>query len=106
MYKQFILSVCRLVQCQPLFMVSTSVFTLWRKCSKFVGLSLVFALSACSSNQVDHTKTAECSQLNGRIVQPPVAQQLPGSSNFLNQYQQQNYQEAARVHAKKAKCID
>ncbi|NOL49140.1 hypothetical protein [Pelistega europaea] len=73
---------------------------------KWLGLLLVSILSACSAGPVDHTKTAECSQLTGRIIQPPAAQQAPGSNNFLNQYQQLNRQEAARAHARKVKCIE
>lgn len=72
---------------------------------KFIALAAVL-LTACSSGPVDQTKTAECSQLMGKIIQPPAAFQPPGSNNFLNQYHQVNRQEAARAHARKVHCID
>lgn len=72
----------------------------------FMTLPVLAMLVACSAGPVDETKTAECSQLMGRIIQPPAAQQPPGSSNFLNQYQQVNRQESYRAHARKAGCLE
>jgi hypothetical protein len=67
-------------------------------------LSLLGLLSACSTGPVDDNKTAECSQIMGRVIQAPAAQQTT-RGNFLTQYRQQMNEEAARTHARKAGCL-
>lgn len=71
---------------------------------KIVALSALCLLSACSSAPVDDNKTAECSQIMGRVIQAPAAQQMT-KGNFLTQYRQQMNEESARAHARKAGCL-
>ncbi|MDY3331974.1 MAG: hypothetical protein SOX43_08490 [Pelistega sp.] len=68
-------------------------------------LPAVLLLSACSTGQVDDNKTAECSQIMGRVIQAPNTQRNPGS-DFLTQHRQQMNAEAAREHARQAKCLN
>lgn len=65
---------------------------------------IVMLLSACSTGQIDDNKTAECSQIMGKVIQAPSAQRNPGG-DFLTQYRQQMNAEAAREHARQAKCL-
>ncbi|ETD72138.1 hypothetical protein V757_06020 [Pelistega indica] len=68
--------------------------------------SMGLFLSACSSGPVDDNKTAECSQIMGRVIQAPAVQQRNPGDNFLAQYQRDKSAEAAREHAKKAGCLE
>ena len=68
--------------------------------------STVVFLSACSSGPIDDNKTAECSQIMGRVIQAPSVQQRNPGDNFLAQYQRDKSSEAAREHAKKAGCLE
>lgn len=72
---------------------------------KKVVLSVAVLLSACTTGQVDDNKTAECSQIMGKVIQAPSAQRNPGG-DFLTQHRQQMNAEAARAHARQAKCLD
>ena len=68
----------------------------------FTGTALL--LSACSNTPVDHTKTAECSHVTGKIIASPAVQRNPGEQ-FLNQYQKNQDADYYRQQAKRTGCL-
>ncbi|MFA5703331.1 MAG: hypothetical protein WC982_07415 [Advenella sp.] len=60
-------------------------------------------LAACANGPVDDSKTAECAQVQSRIIQPPG---IPGTSNFLSRANDNVRSDAERERARRMGCLE